>query len=61
MNLFADIFFSYYYFSNFILNLSSRASRSLNNNIESAQHEAMIATVFCDEVNLTGTGYIPNT
>ncbi|XP_020621548.1 very long-chain specific acyl-CoA dehydrogenase, mitochondrial-like [Orbicella faveolata] len=27
----------------------SRASRSLNTNIESAQHEAMIATVFCDE------------
>ena len=32
-----------------------RASRSLNNNIESAQHEAMIAAVFCDEVKLTYT------
>lgn len=28
----------------------SRASRSLNNKAQSAQHEAMITTVYCDEV-----------
>lgn len=29
-----------------------RASRSLNNKVSTAQHEAILAQVFCDEVEL---------
>ena len=38
-----------------------RASRSLNNKVSTAQHEAILAQVFCDEVELfVDFQYVPS-